>query len=100
MLLNIGQWIVVGGVMGWIASKLMDSDRPWMALNVVVGMMGALVAGSITPLLVVSRTQQVCTQWVTAPVDPPSLVVIGILMAFLGATILLAIVNLFQRGIY
>lgn len=38
--------VVVGGVLGWLASIVMRADaRPDMLLNVAIGIVGALIAG-------------------------------------------------------
>ncbi len=45
-------WIVVGGISGWIASKLMDADQSMGLLaNIVVGIIGAIIGGTLFTLL-------------------------------------------------
>ena len=80
--------LVVGGVIGWLASLVMRTDgQQGILLNVVVGIVGALVAGFlITPLIG------------GAPITSGSFDVMSLLASFLGAVVLLAIVNLFRRG--
>ncbi len=74
-------WLVVGGVVGWLASMLMRTDgQQGIILNVVVGIIGSFLGG-----------------WLIAPLIGGS-GVMGYVSAFLGAIILLAIVNLFRRG--
>ncbi len=80
--------IIVGGILGWLASIVMRTDaQQGIILNVVVGIIGAILGGLLlTPLIGgVSITQ--------GAFDLRSL-----LVSFLGAIILLAIVNLFRRG--
>ena len=45
--------IVVGGLIGWVASKIMGTDpEQGIFLNIVVGIVGALLAGFlINPLI-------------------------------------------------
>jgi uncharacterized membrane protein YeaQ/YmgE (transglycosylase-associated protein family) len=44
--MNILVWLVVGGVIGWIASVLMGTDgRQGIILNVIVGIVGAALGG-------------------------------------------------------
>jgi uncharacterized membrane protein YeaQ/YmgE (transglycosylase-associated protein family) len=44
--LGIIGWIVIGGLAGWIASKLMRTDAQMgVVLNVVVGIVGGLIGG-------------------------------------------------------
>ena len=81
-------WIIVGGVLGWMASIIMHTNaQQGMMLNIIVGIVGALVAGFLlTPLFGIDTINQ-------SNFSLPSL-----LVSLLGAIILLAIVNLFRRG--
>lgn len=80
--------IVIGGIIGWLASMLMRTDaQQGIFLNIVVGVVGALIAGVlITPLIG------------GAPITSGSFDVLSLFASFLGAVILLAVVNLFRRG--
>jgi uncharacterized membrane protein YeaQ/YmgE (transglycosylase-associated protein family) len=80
--------LVVGGVIGWLASIVMRTDaQQGVLLNVVVGIVGALIAGVlITPLIG------------GAPITSGTFDVMSLLASFLGAVVLLAIINLFRRG--
>ena len=51
--MNFIIWLDVGGLAGWIASKIMGTDaQQGLILNVVVGIVGAMLAGwLISPLL-------------------------------------------------
>lgn len=86
--MNLLIWLVVGGVIGWLASLLMKTDgQQGILLNVVVGVVGAMVAGwLITPLVGVGTINQ----------DNFSLP--ALMVSFLGAAVLLGIVNLLRRG--
>lgn len=86
--MNILIWLVVGGVIGWLASILMRTDgQQGMILNVVVGVVGAMVGGwVISPLVGVETINQ-------DNFSVPAMVV-----SLLGAVLLLAIVNLVRRG--
>jgi len=45
-------WFVIGGVLGWMASIVVDDPRQSMAVNVLVGVAGALIGGMLlSPLL-------------------------------------------------
>ena len=80
-------WLVVGGVVGWLASIIMRTDgQQGLLLNIVVGIVGALLAGFVvSPLLGIGTINQ-------------GISVATFLVSLLGAIILLAIVNLFRRG--
>jgi uncharacterized membrane protein YeaQ/YmgE (transglycosylase-associated protein family) len=80
-------WLIVGGVVGWLASIVMRTDaQQGILLNVVVGIVGALLAGFVvSPLLGIGTINQ-------------GISVATFLVSLVGAIILLAIVNLFRRG--
>ena len=80
--------LVVGGVIGWLASLLMRTDgQQGIFLNVIVGIVGALIAGVlVTPFLG------------GAPITSGSFDIKSLVVSFIGAVILLAIINLFRRG--
>ena len=78
--------LVVGGIIGWVASMIMR-DNTGIILNVVVGIVGAMLAGFIvTPLIG------------GAPITSGVISIGSIGVSLLGAIILLAIINLFRRG--
>jgi uncharacterized membrane protein YeaQ/YmgE (transglycosylase-associated protein family) len=80
-------WLIVGGVVGWLASIIMRTDaQQGILLNGVVGIVGALLAGFIiSPMVGVGTINEGVT-------------LATFLVSLLGAVILLAIVNLFRRG--
>ena len=87
-MINFIIWIIVGGLLGWIASMVMRTDaQQGVLLNIVVGIIGAFLAGLVlSPLFGISTINQ-------NNFSIPSL-----LVSLLGAVILLAIVNMFRRG--
>ena len=86
--MNFIIWILVGGLIGWVASMIMRTDaQQGMFLNVVVGIVGALLAGWIVSPLVGVGT-----------INQNAFSVGALLVSLVGAVILLAIVNLFRRG--
>lgn len=53
MTLSMGwiAWIIIGGLAGWIASKIMGTDaQQGCLLNVVVGIVGGLLGGYLLTL--------------------------------------------------
>ena len=80
--------LVVGGIIGWLASFVMRTDaQQGILLNVVVGIVGAFIAGLVvTPLIG------------GAPITSGAFDIMSLISSFLGAVILLAVVNLFRRG--
>lgn len=85
--MNFLIWLIVGGVVGWLASLIMRTDaQQGILLNVIVGIIGAFIGG-----------------WVVSPMVGVATINEGIsigsfLVSLVGAVILLAIVNLFRRG--
>ena len=86
--MNFILWLIVGGIIGWIASMIMRTDaQQGIFLNVIVGIIGALLAGwLITPLVGGSTINQ------------GNFSLTGLVISLIGAIVLLAIVNLFRRG--
>jgi len=84
--MNILIWLVVGGLIGWAASVVMRM-RESMLLNVIVGIVGAVLGGwFLSPFVGVSTINQ---GNFSAP---------GLIVSFLGAVILLLIVNFVRRS--
>jgi len=80
--------LIVGGVIGWLASLVMRTDaQQGIFLNIVVGIVGALLAGFVLSPLVGA-----------APITSGVINLPTILVSLVGAIILLAVVNLFRRG--
>jgi uncharacterized membrane protein YeaQ/YmgE (transglycosylase-associated protein family) len=86
--MNFIIWLIVGGVIGWLASIVMKTDgQQGIMLNVVVGVVGAMVGGwFITPMIG------------SATINQDNFSLPALLVSFIGAVILLGIVNLFRRG--
>ena len=86
--MNFIIWLIVGGIIGWLASIVMKTNgQQGMFLNVVVGIVGAMLGGwVISPLVGISTINQ----------DNFSMP--ALLVSFFGAVILLAIVNFFRRS--
>lgn len=86
--MNFLIWLIVGGVIGWIASLLMRTDgQQGIVLNVVVGIVGAMIGGWLISPMIGSPT-----------INDGSFSLAALGVSLLGAVILLAIVNLFRRG--
>ena len=58
--MNFILWIIIGGILGWIASIIMRTNaQQGLFLNIVVGIIGALVAGFVlTPLFGIGTINQ------------------------------------------
>ncbi len=79
--------IIVGGVAGWLASMVMRRDASMgIFMNIIVGIIGALIGNVLAGALFgVQGTIQTFN-------------LTGFIIAIIGAIVLLAIVNLVQRG--
>lgn len=76
-------WLILGGVIGWLASIIMRTDaQQGIILNIVVGIVGAFIGGIIF----------------NHNMNSGDFSLVALIEAFIGAVILLAIVNLVRRG--
>ena len=81
-------WLIIGGIIGWLASMVMKTDKQQgMILNVVVGIVGAMIGGLLIAPLLGSST-----------INRMDFSIPGLLASFIGACILLALVNMVNRG--
>ena len=87
-MVNFIVWLILGGIIGWLASKVMRTDKQQgLVLNIIVGIIGAYIGGLVvSPMVGISTINQ-------SNFSLPALFV-----SFVGAVILLGIVNLIRRG--
>jgi len=86
--MNFIIWIIVGGIIGWLASLVMKTDaQQGMFLNIIVGIVGAFLGGWLLAPL-----------FGTGTINANDFSIMSLVVSFLGAVILLAIVNLIRRG--
>jgi uncharacterized membrane protein YeaQ/YmgE (transglycosylase-associated protein family) len=87
-MINLIVWLIVGGIVGWLASLLMRTDaQQGIFLNVIVGIVGAALAGwFLSPLVGVPSINQ------------NSFSLGALLVSLVGAVVLLGIINLIRRG--
>jgi len=84
--MNFIIWLVVGGIVGWLASIVMKTDaQQGIILNVVVGIVGAMLGGWLLAPLFGATT-----------INQDALNLPALLVSFLGAIILLAIVKMIR----
>ncbi|MEO8722293.1 MAG: GlsB/YeaQ/YmgE family stress response membrane protein [Sphingobium sp.] len=76
-------WLIIGGVVGWLASLIMRTDgQQGIIMNIVVGIVGAFLGGMIFSGGTINQV----------------LTLNSFLVSLVGAVILLALVNLVRRG--
>ncbi len=86
--MNIIVWLIVGGVIGWLASVLMSTSGNGVLMNVVIGIVGAFIGGYlIGPLVGGSGT-----------INAMDFSLASLVVSLLGAVILLAVVRLLRRA--
>lgn len=77
-------WLVIGGIIGWLASLIMRTDaQQGIFLNIIVGIVGAFIGG-----LVFAR----------GDINNAPLTLGSFVVSLIGAVVLLGIVNLIRRG--
>jgi uncharacterized membrane protein YeaQ/YmgE (transglycosylase-associated protein family) len=87
-MINFIVWLILGGLIGWVASLVMRTDaQQGIFLNIVVGVVGALLAGFVVSPLLGPGT-----------INQNDFSIAALVVSFIGAVILLAIVNLIRRG--
>jgi uncharacterized membrane protein YeaQ/YmgE (transglycosylase-associated protein family) len=76
-------WLIIGGIVGWLASIVMKTDaQQGILLNIVVGIVGASLGG-----------------WLLGgSINTGGISLRSIVVSLVGAILLLALVNLIQRG--
>jgi len=86
--MNLIIWLIVGGLIGWVASLIMRTDaRQGIFLNIVVGVIGSFLGGWFVAPLIGAGT-----------INQNDFSSRGLLASLIGAIILLAIVNLVRKG--
>jgi uncharacterized membrane protein YeaQ/YmgE (transglycosylase-associated protein family) len=75
-------WLIIGGVVGWLAGMIMR-DNQGVIMNIVVGIVGAFIGGLIFD---------------HGEINDAPLTVESFAVSVVGAIILLAVVNLLRRG--
>lgn len=81
--MGIISWIILGGLAGWVASKMTGNDaRMGAGMNILVGIVGAVIGGWVLSLF--------------GSVGVSGLNIWSFLVALLGAVILLFVINAFS----
>src|SRR3954464_1352966 len=86
-MINFIIWLIVGAIIGWLAGMGMG-DREGTILNIVIGIVGAFLGGFVFNLLGIGGSN----------INNNDFSIGGLVVSFIGACILLGIVNLVRRG--
>ena len=87
-MINFILWLLFGALIGWLASIVMRTDAQQGALmNIIVGIVGAFLGGLLFSFLGMNgaNINDGFSLW-------------SLLVSFIGAVVLLGIVNMFTRG--
>jgi uncharacterized membrane protein YeaQ/YmgE (transglycosylase-associated protein family) len=83
-MINLIIWLVAGAAIGWVASMVMRTNaQQGTILNIVVGVIGALIGGFL---------------FGSSTINQNVFNINALLVSLVGAVVLLAVVNLVQRG--
>lgn len=86
--MNFIIWLIVGGLIGWVASVLMGTDnRQSLVLNVVVGIAGAFLGGWLLSGL-----------FGTSTINQGNFSMMSLIVSLIGAVALLALLKLVRRA--
>jgi uncharacterized membrane protein YeaQ/YmgE (transglycosylase-associated protein family) len=78
-------WLVVGLVAGFLASRVMRGGGYGLVGDIIVGLIGAFIGGWLADLLGLGGTSS-------------NSLIVSIIIAFIGACILIAILHAVSRG--
>lgn len=85
-IMNIIVWLIIGGLIGWVASMLMGTDgRQGLILNVVVGIIGAALGGWLFG-----------GAFGTYTINQGNLSLSGLMVSLVGAVLLIAVMEFFR----
>ena len=82
--MGILAWLVVGLIAGWLASMVMRGGGYGLIGDIIVGIVGALIGGFLASTLL------------NIPDAMTGINIFSLLVAFVGAVILIAILRLFS----
>jgi uncharacterized membrane protein YeaQ/YmgE (transglycosylase-associated protein family) len=84
--MHLIMWLIVGGLIGWLASIIMKTTRQSVLTNIVVGVVGTFLGGQmISPMVGVGSISS-------------GISIRSILVSLFGAIVLLGVINLVRLG--
>jgi uncharacterized membrane protein YeaQ/YmgE (transglycosylase-associated protein family) len=88
-MINFILWLLFGALVGWLASLVMRTDaQQGTLLNIVVGIVGAFLGGFVFSMLGIGGSN----------INNSDFSLSALVVSFIGAVILLGIVNMVRRG--
>lgn len=82
--MSIIVWIILGGIVGYLASKLLGRDEGILA-SIIIGIIGSFLGGFVSRLFTGSDQSFLAFSWM------------GLFWSFIGSVILVAILNAVSR---
>lgn len=82
--MGILSWIIVGGIAGWLAGLITKGSGSGLFMNIVIGIVGAFIGGLIMNMI--------------GNIGFTGFNLWSLLVAIVGAVVLLLVVGLFRRG--
>jgi uncharacterized membrane protein YeaQ/YmgE (transglycosylase-associated protein family) len=82
-------WIIAGGIAGWLASLLTNSKQSGCLTNIIVGMVGSIIGGSLLILFQTGRLD-----FTNAFTD---FNLTSILVSTFGAIVLIVLLRMFSK---
>ena len=88
-MINFLLWLIAGALVGWLASIVMRTNAQQGTItNIVVGIVGAFLGGFLFNLAGLSG----------ANINDSAFNLNSLVVSFIGAVVLLGIINMAQRG--
>ncbi|HNP86223.1 MAG TPA: GlsB/YeaQ/YmgE family stress response membrane protein [Kouleothrix sp.] len=88
-MINFIVWLLFGALVGWLASIVMRTDAQQGALlNIIVGIVGAFIGGFVFNMLGIGGSN----------INNSDFSLGALIVSFIGAVVLLGIINLARRG--
>lgn len=81
--MSIIVWIILGGIVGWLAARLMGRAEGILA-SIIIGIIGSFIGGFVSRLFTGGDQSFLAFNWA------------GLFWSFIGAIILVAIMNAFS----
>jgi uncharacterized membrane protein YeaQ/YmgE (transglycosylase-associated protein family) len=86
--MNVLVWLVIGGLVGWVASMLMHTDgQQGILMNVIVGIVGAVLGGWLLGGYFGSAT-----------INQGDLSLNSLFVSLIGAVVLIALLKVLRRA--
>jgi uncharacterized membrane protein YeaQ/YmgE (transglycosylase-associated protein family) len=73
----IGIWVVLGALVGWVSSIIVEARGLWEGVDVVVGLVGAPIGGNVLPRIGVHIGAGIVAEGINAIIGAVVLLVVA-----------------------